>query len=188
MFFLQNSLFWRADERTRTAYPCSLRVIHQALQGVAQMCKSRISKQLSLLRVALCCTVLRSRWCQSGVNFILIFAGHRRPPPASQIQSVEAGGPGLPSIRRFDEAPVPSVVTVCARRSPRPRRPPRALRLPRPSRCPLLPKPSCIFSPEGGGSRVFTVSWDYVEASLGTARPITQAVDKVQGGSCGQKG
>jgi hypothetical protein len=23
----------RADERTRTAFPCSLRVIHQALQG-----------------------------------------------------------------------------------------------------------------------------------------------------------
>ena len=25
-FYLQNSTFWRADERTRTAYPCSLRV------------------------------------------------------------------------------------------------------------------------------------------------------------------
>jgi hypothetical protein len=37
-------------------------------------------------------------------------------------------------------------------------------------------------------SRVFTVSWDYVEAPQGTARPIIQAVDKVQGGSCGQKG
>src|SRR5215211_7433172 len=69
-----------------------------------------------------------------------------------------------------------------------PRRPPRVLRLPRPSRCPLPPRPSCAFSPLGGGSRVFAVSWYYVEASLGTARPITQAVDKVEGDSCGQKG
>jgi hypothetical protein len=58
----------RADERTRTAYPCSLRVIHQALQGFAQPCKCRISKRLSLLRFALCCTVLRSQWYQSGIK------------------------------------------------------------------------------------------------------------------------
>jgi hypothetical protein len=54
----------RADERTRTAYPCSLRVITQALQGCAGVCKSRIPRRLSLLRVAGCCTVLRSRWYQ----------------------------------------------------------------------------------------------------------------------------
>ena len=58
----------RADERTRTAYPCSLRVIHQALLGVAAACKSSIFKQVSLLRVAQCCTVLRSRWYQSGIK------------------------------------------------------------------------------------------------------------------------
>jgi hypothetical protein len=58
----------RADERTRTAYPCSLRVIGRALQGCAGGCKFRISKGVSLLRVAACCTVLRSRWCQSGVR------------------------------------------------------------------------------------------------------------------------
>ncbi len=45
-----------------------LRVIHQALQGFAQPCKSRISKRLSLLRFAPCCTVLRSRWYQSGIK------------------------------------------------------------------------------------------------------------------------
>jgi arsenate reductase (thioredoxin) len=45
---------------------CSLRVITQALQGCAGACKSRISKRLSLLRFARRCTVLRSRWCQSG--------------------------------------------------------------------------------------------------------------------------
>jgi hypothetical protein len=50
---------------------CSLRVIIHALQGVAHSCESRISKPLSLLRFARCCTVLRSRWCQSGVNIVL---------------------------------------------------------------------------------------------------------------------
>jgi hypothetical protein len=38
------------------------------LQGCAGDCKSRISRRLSLLRVAACCTVLRSRWYQSGIN------------------------------------------------------------------------------------------------------------------------
>jgi hypothetical protein len=43
-------------------------MIHQALQGFARGCKSRIPKPVSFLRPALCCTVLRSRWCQSGVK------------------------------------------------------------------------------------------------------------------------
>jgi hypothetical protein len=38
------------------------------LQGVAQECKSRIYKPFSILRFAACCTVLRSRWYQSGIN------------------------------------------------------------------------------------------------------------------------
>jgi hypothetical protein len=46
----------------------SLRVIIQALQGFAQGCKSPISKSLSFLCFARCCTVLRSRWCQSGIK------------------------------------------------------------------------------------------------------------------------
>jgi hypothetical protein len=37
------------------------RVIGQALQGVAQECKSRISKLVSILRLAACCTVVRSQ-------------------------------------------------------------------------------------------------------------------------------
>jgi hypothetical protein len=45
-----------------------LRVIHQALQGFARGCKSCILKRLSSLRVAACCTVLRSRWYQSGIK------------------------------------------------------------------------------------------------------------------------
>ena len=58
----------RADERTRTADLISLRVISQALQGFAGCCKSPIFRAFSLLRFALCCTVLRSRWYQSGVK------------------------------------------------------------------------------------------------------------------------
>jgi hypothetical protein len=57
-----------ADERTRTAVLTSLRVIIHALQGFAQPCKSLISKGFSFLRIALCCTVLRSRWYQSGIR------------------------------------------------------------------------------------------------------------------------
>ena len=47
---------------------CSLRVIIHALQGRARACKSRVFKPASFLCLALCCTVLRSRWCQSGVR------------------------------------------------------------------------------------------------------------------------
>ena len=58
----------RADERTRTAYPCSLQVILHALQDFARACKSRIPKRFTFLRFASCCAVSRSRWCQSGVK------------------------------------------------------------------------------------------------------------------------
>jgi hypothetical protein len=47
---------------------CSLRVITQALQGCAGGCKCRIFRGVSFLRLAQCCTVLRSRWYQSGIN------------------------------------------------------------------------------------------------------------------------
>jgi hypothetical protein len=47
---------------------CSLRVIIHALQGCAGGCKSRISKPVSIPRVAECCTVMRSRWYQSGIT------------------------------------------------------------------------------------------------------------------------
>ena len=53
---------------------CSLRVITHALQGCARDCKCRISKRLSLLWLALRCTVLRSRWYQNGINITRKFA------------------------------------------------------------------------------------------------------------------
>src|SRR5215213_3254888 len=58
----------RADERTRTADLISLRVIIHSLQGFARGCKLPISKPISFLRLAECCTVMRSQWCQSGVR------------------------------------------------------------------------------------------------------------------------
>jgi hypothetical protein len=45
-----------------------LRVCGQALLRVAGVCISCISKPVSILRVAVCCIVLRSRWCQCGVR------------------------------------------------------------------------------------------------------------------------
>jgi hypothetical protein len=53
---------------------CSLRVIHQVLQRFARACKTRMDKPVSFLRLALCCTVLRSRWYQSGINITLVSA------------------------------------------------------------------------------------------------------------------
>jgi hypothetical protein len=58
-FYLQNGTFWRADERTRSAYPCSLRVCGQWLLSVAGVCKFRISKRFSVLSIARHCRALR---------------------------------------------------------------------------------------------------------------------------------
>jgi hypothetical protein len=56
-----------------------LRVIIHALQGIAQVCKSRISKRFSLLGLAQCCTVLRSRWYQSGIKLRSLGASGSSP-------------------------------------------------------------------------------------------------------------
>jgi hypothetical protein len=67
LFFLQ---IGRKREPTSGLEPltCSLRVITQALQGLAGVCKSCIDKPVPLLCLAPCCTVLRSRWYQSGIK------------------------------------------------------------------------------------------------------------------------
>src|SRR5215212_10767789 len=49
----------RADERTRTAYPCSLRVCGQWLLSVAHACKFRINKRSLVPSIAHCCSKLR---------------------------------------------------------------------------------------------------------------------------------
>src|SRR5215204_2749546 len=50
------------------ALTCSLRVITQALQEFAGVCKCRVSRGVFILYLAACCTVLRSRWYQSGIR------------------------------------------------------------------------------------------------------------------------
>src|SRR5215212_7030181 len=61
---------------------CSLRVIHQALLGVARGCKSPISNGFSFPWLALCCTVLRSRWCQEYLD-------HASPLPSQTGSATE---------------------------------------------------------------------------------------------------
>jgi hypothetical protein len=70
----------RADERTRTSDLISLRVICQGLQGFAEACKCRIFRGVSFLRFAVRCTVLRSRWYQSGIKdaLFLVVCGDLR--------------------------------------------------------------------------------------------------------------
>src|SRR5215212_4622970 len=58
----------RADERTRTA-DLLITSDNNSLQGFAQDCKSRIDKRFLLLRLTARCTLLRSRWCHSSVNW-----------------------------------------------------------------------------------------------------------------------
>ena len=57
----------RADERTRTA-DLLITSDHSGVAGVAGGCKCRIFRGVSFLWVAECCTVLRSRWYQSGIR------------------------------------------------------------------------------------------------------------------------
>jgi hypothetical protein len=66
--FLQDLQAKREPTSGLEPLTCSLRVIIQALQRFAGACKTRIDKPISFLRLALCCTVLRSRWYQSGIN------------------------------------------------------------------------------------------------------------------------
>src|SRR5215208_2430393 len=68
LYLAYGSRLERADERTRTADLISLRVIGQVSQGCARVCKFGIYKPICLPRIALCCTVLRSRWYQSGIR------------------------------------------------------------------------------------------------------------------------
>ena len=58
---------------------CPLRVSGQALRGFAGAWKTRIPKPISLPWLAACCTIVRSRGCQSGVNTVLESALHSRP-------------------------------------------------------------------------------------------------------------
>jgi hypothetical protein len=84
-------------------------VIGHALQGFAQACKSRISKPLSLLWLAQCCTVLRSRWYQSGINITFVSTfdqelpslGRRSRSSRGTLSSTLMFVPGLESTPRL---------------------------------------------------------------------------------------
>jgi hypothetical protein len=119
----------RADERTRTADLISLRVIAQVLQGVAQTCKSLISKPIAVLWLAQCCTVLRSKWYQSGINrgvvpsrsCSLAHASEVRSAPSRARQHTGNPQPILslntqhgPSYRRRDAEALGSVTYSCS--------------------------------------------------------------------------
>ena len=73
---------------------CSLRVIGHTLQGVAEACKSRIDKPVSILWAAACCTVLRSQWYQIGIR-------------TSDSYSATAGPMARPRVLRSHNPPMP---------------------------------------------------------------------------------
>jgi hypothetical protein len=62
----------RFDTMARTGVPLLAAAGSAEEDEWIAYCKSPISRRLSLLRVASCCTVLRSRWYQSGVNITLV--------------------------------------------------------------------------------------------------------------------
>jgi hypothetical protein len=79
-------------------------VIIHLLQGFARTCKTRISKGVSFLRVAARCTVLRSRWCQSGVKRSPVIRVKRcrksmddASPVLLQARCAGGDGEGLPA-------------------------------------------------------------------------------------------
>src|SRR5215203_1035439 len=96
---------------------CSLRVIGQALQRFALVCKSRIFRQLSLLWLATRCTVLRSRWYQSGINIDLVSTfDYGLPSLCCWGRCLRRGAPLAPPWCR----PRPSRRYLCSPRAPRP--------------------------------------------------------------------
>ena len=60
-------------------------LIH-ALQGFAGGCKYRIFRGVSFSLACECCTVLRSRWCQSGVNSIYLLNSRYRASLQAVLQ------------------------------------------------------------------------------------------------------
>src|SRR5215210_3865332 len=81
---------------------CSLRVITQALQGFAGPCKFPLSKGVPFLCLAPCCTVLRSRWCQSGVKRCQEFGRWRSHVFSwSLLIPATLSKRGIPPIDRF---------------------------------------------------------------------------------------
>ena len=77
---------------------CSLRVIHHVLQGLAWGCKSRIFRALCLPCLAAWCTVLRSRWYQSGIKTLLLMHQGRYRTSGVSILSLFLEYEGSPHL------------------------------------------------------------------------------------------
>src|SRR5215207_353664 len=87
------------------------RTWYQALQGVALVCKSSIPRPISLLCLALCCTVLRSRWYQSGIKRSPVRPPPRRVAPGDLRHSSSTNGLISPQILHVPASgPRPSLV------------------------------------------------------------------------------
>ena len=83
-------------------------MIGQALQAFAVACKLRISKEFRFLRVALCCTVLRSRWYQSGI---------KRPPVMHRGRYPTSGLSLLSPFPECEETPHLWIATLSGYRA-----------------------------------------------------------------------
>ena len=106
---------------------CSLRVIHQAFQGCAADCNPRISRPISLLCLAECCTVLRSRWYQSGIKDAIFPRRLWRPWGypinllASRSDRAPSRGPhNCPTVGRVRDPGVVLTLIVARLRAPFP--------------------------------------------------------------------
>jgi hypothetical protein len=100
-------------------------VINHALQGITEGCKPCIDKLVSFLCIAPCCTVLRSRWYQDGINITFVFAQQCRPrrrrsraPPLPRIRTIPRSGPSL-TVARGDPSRVSGPALPSARWFPR---------------------------------------------------------------------
>src|SRR5918997_3349059 len=95
-------------EPTSGLEPLTLAPATSDNSGVAGVCsglQSRISKRLSLLRVAACCTVLRSRWYQNGIktsDSYTLTVGPMACPRALHRHSSGRGGCSLRSLHALN--------------------------------------------------------------------------------------
>src|SRR5829696_8507141 len=121
--FLKSSLLSRIESRRadlRTAYPCSLRVIAQALQGCAGDCKCPIYRGVSLPCLAQCCTVLRSRRYQDERQLQSDSRSNGTHSRPSEPQSADTRFQALPYVAesaclsQFLCSRLPAVSRCCA--------------------------------------------------------------------------
>ena len=107
----------RVEERTRIADLVSLQVKIRALQRCAHGCKSCISRPISFLCLAPCCTVLCSRWCQYHPPIYWTVATAPRYRRLNRMLYVDFGENPFHEVRLIEERPSPCCVTLCLLRT-----------------------------------------------------------------------